>query len=532
MKKYAHFLINLIFYLAFPVIDGPVWCKDSLSYTTMDYSREPLYPLFLALLRRIFGDGTKAGAHLVWAVNLSGSGDVRIQVPFYLFVAVLLQSVLAAVVVTAFVRTVVRYTGKTHLSLHKTSRHDPVSTVITVKFNGLTVPARTKKEMPQESGVLRTALLTAPFWGVQLLSRFGAQRASTYEESIMTEGIGISLYVLFILCLWLYVRKHRRRDLLRMGLLVFLCISLRKQLAVTVIIACLVSFFYDVCRPLLHSGRRAQAEEKGADEVQSSGPVRPSIFQELRRFLCAALVCASAFVLSMVFDCAYNKAVHGVFASHTGNSMGICSSLFYTARESDAQYCPDEESAELFRTITAQIGQQKLSFYDLPEGAAWTDIAEQYALAYDQIGYGVMNSVIDGYLKEKEPELDGMAFYQRVDDIESHLRDGLMHQAKGPVIRVWLANFGEALMNTALRMSPALIPAVAMLYAAWAGLLGAAFVRRRDGGARTMGTVTAASILVNCAVVSAVIFPQTRYMIYNMALFYASGIFMLEAQWG
>ncbi|MDD5940230.1 MAG: hypothetical protein PUC46_05575, partial [Lachnospiraceae bacterium] len=356
MKKYAHFLINLIFYLAFPVIDGPVWCKDSLSYTTMDYSREPLYPLFLALLRRIFGDGTKAGAHLVWAVNLSGSGDAWIQVPFYLFAAVLLQSVLAAAAVTAFVRTVVRYTGQRCVSVQKPLLPNPAGGVIFPGLKGRMVPSQ--KECCWHSSLFRSALLTAPFWGVQLLSRFGAQRASTYEESIMTEGIGISLYVLFILCLWLYVREHRRRDLLRMGLLVFLCISLRKQLAVTVIIACLVSFLYDVCRPLLHSGRRARTEEKGADEVQSPRPVRPSIFQELRRFLCTALVCASAFVLSMVFDCAYNKAVHGVFAPHTGNSMGICSSLFYTARESDAQYCPDEESAELFRTITAQIGQQ------------------------------------------------------------------------------------------------------------------------------------------------------------------------------
>ena len=65
-------LTCLFFYLMFPIIDGVVICKDSPSYMTMDFSREPFYPMFLLLIRMIFGAER------------------------YTFPVVLLQSVLAA----------------------------------------------------------------------------------------------------------------------------------------------------------------------------------------------------------------------------------------------------------------------------------------------------------------------------------------------------------------------------------------------------------------------------------------------------
>ncbi|MCM1175716.1 MAG: hypothetical protein NC341_11800 [Blautia sp.] len=47
--------VCLLFYLFFPLCDGPVWCVDSMSYASMDISREPLYPVFLALMNVVRG---------------------------------------------------------------------------------------------------------------------------------------------------------------------------------------------------------------------------------------------------------------------------------------------------------------------------------------------------------------------------------------------------------------------------------------------------------------------------------------------
>ncbi|MDE7014105.1 MAG: hypothetical protein K2P19_05445, partial [Kineothrix sp.] len=50
------FAAVLSFYLFFPLYDGPVWCKDSPSYATMNITREPLYPTFLLIFRKMFGE--------------------------------------------------------------------------------------------------------------------------------------------------------------------------------------------------------------------------------------------------------------------------------------------------------------------------------------------------------------------------------------------------------------------------------------------------------------------------------------------
>ena len=74
------FVLPLIFYIGLLVVDGPVWCVDSPSYTSMDFSREPVYPLFLLLFRKVF--------------ELFDFCGKMYGLDSYLFVAVLVQSLL------------------------------------------------------------------------------------------------------------------------------------------------------------------------------------------------------------------------------------------------------------------------------------------------------------------------------------------------------------------------------------------------------------------------------------------------------
>ena len=47
--------VSMGFYLFFAFYDGAVICVDSPTYINWESSREPLYPLFLALLRFLLG---------------------------------------------------------------------------------------------------------------------------------------------------------------------------------------------------------------------------------------------------------------------------------------------------------------------------------------------------------------------------------------------------------------------------------------------------------------------------------------------
>ena len=67
-----------------------------------------------------------------------------------------------------------------------------------------------------------------------------------------------------------------------------------------------------------------------------------------------------------------------------------------------------------------------------------------------------------------------------------------------------------------------------VLYAGYLFLLLRLALLRSNPRLLIFSSIVLLSILVNVAVVSAVIFCQSRYTIYNMALFYVSGLLMLS----
>lgn len=440
-------IVNLIFYLAFPVADGPVWCKDSLSYTSMDCSREPFYPLFLKILRDIFGDGSLPYGE-----------------PRYLFVAVLIQSAVAAVVVWRVAHV----------------------------FEGF---GKSRK-----SRIILGLGANAAFWGVQLLNRFAALRGSAYPESIMTEGFGLSFWLLFLMAAFCFFRGHKAKDLILATLWMFLCVSLRKQLLVSCLTFAGMGFLYELV-----------------------------LRRKWRNFLLTILMAAIAMGGATAFDYGYNYALRGVWMQHTGNAMGMDCTLLYTTTAEDANLFPEGDVRDLFLAIQTEMEEQRIRYVDLEAGVSWAQRAGHYADAYDVIGYEIMNPLIGEYLAKSHPEAEAgsPAFYLLMDEVEEELRDGLIHQDMSRFALIWWLNICKGFVNTILRMNTLLIAAAAVLYAVYAGLL---LYLLRTGGDRAavlLASLILFSTAVNCVVVGAVIFPQTRYMIYNMGLFYAGLLLLL-----
>lgn len=175
--------ICLCFYLFFAFYDGAVICVDSPGYISMRLSREPFYPLFLAFFRKLFS---------------SFPND------FYLTAVAFFQSGLMAFATWALVR----YLWK-ELRLPKA-----------VALVALAMPL-----------------------GVSFLCRFAAKRESMYSNSILTEGIVIALYLLFFRYLLEYCLHQNRKSLILSSILVFVMVSTRKQMFMTLalLIICVVA---------------------------------------------------------------------------------------------------------------------------------------------------------------------------------------------------------------------------------------------------------------------------------------------------
>lgn len=344
--------------------------------------------------------------------------------------------------------------------------------------------------------------------GVALLNRFAAERRSCYTECIMTEGLGISLFILFIVCLFRFEEEGRRRDLIYTGILIFLCVSLRKQLLVTALTAVGVCLFVQLPRAVRTRKTAACA--------------RP--WREILQLMLTAL---AALLCSFLLDAGFNFSRYGIFTPHTGNYMGIDCVLIYTSEAKDAELISDPELRSMFSQIREQAADRKLLYGDAGSDADWVALTEHFSDSYDVIGYDIMNPVFTAYLNRSE-SADGqnkLRYYRDLDGLEKELRNCLLRQDREKFFNLWLQNIRKGFVNTVLKVGHTANWAALVLYIVFFILLAAQGMRKKD--ARMQRPVLFAltvvlAVALNAVTVGAVIFPQTRYMIYGMGLFYSA----------
>lgn len=425
------FVAALGFYLFFPFFDGPFWSKDSLSYATMNITREPLYPTFLLIFRKLFGEEG------------------------YLMPVVIAQSILAAYATWKLAVTVKEY----------------------------------------KNGSRLLALLSVCFQlGVTLLCRFVAIRSSSYINSIMTEGLGLSLYVLFIVQLYKYVVEEKAGNLVGTAFYAFLLVNLRKQMLISLCLMAAVFLLYYLIK-----------ERRG------------------KKLLLLLGMTACIFIACRFTDKLYNFCVRGAWVEHSGTAMGMLCTLIYTSDEGDASLFEDEVLRQLYEDISGEADRQGLKITYAPEG--WVDLSSHYADSYDAIGYGIINPVVQGYIRENLncTEIEAVLKY---DEYCGDMTKILFGQDKGNLIRVYAANAWKGFVNSIARVNRVLNIYAIMAYLLYLGLYGywvweKKCWAKRDRSA-ALAEVVLGGVIINSLVVGAMIFCQPRYMIYNMGLFYTA----------
>lgn len=430
-------IVCLGFYLFFPFYDGPVWCADSPSYATMNITREPLYPTFLLIFRILFGEEG------------------------YLMPVVIVQSLLAAYATWKLAVTVKKY----------------------------------------KEGSRLLAFLSVCFqFGVTFLCRFVAIRGSSYIDSIMTEGLGLSLYVLFIVQLYKYIMEEKKRNLAATACFALLLVNLRKQMLISLALMAAVFVLYYFIKK-----------------------------RNMKKLLLLLGLTVCLFLAGKLTDRFYNYCVRGVWIEHSGNSMGMLCTLIYTSKEEDASLFEDETVRSLYEEIFAEANEQGLRKTYAPEG--WVDLSTHYADSYDAIGYGIINPVVQGYIAEhfEYSEIDAVIQY---DIYCNAMAKTLLSQDKGDLLQVFLANTWKGFVNSIARVNTYLNFYAVLAYAAYLLLYMYYYLGDRPKGRRkrwkspdstlTMAEIVIGGVIVNSVVVGAMIFTQPRYMIYNMGLFYTA----------
>ena len=433
-------IIPMVFYIFFWLFDGVVWCADTNSYVELNPSREPFYPIFLSLFRALFGAETT-----MW------NGQY-----LYLFVAVGVQSILAAV---------------------------------TTSIMALFLKKEYKLDILCSYAVMALPMMTS------LLCRFAANRASMYTNSIMTESLAISIYLLFFRFLIDYVIHYSRRAMWACILLSFIGISVRKQMLV-----CLALIIIGI----IYVSTRTKA-----------GLIKGVLKAVLLSLL--VLTCVKA------LDLGYNRVVRGKWMTHTEDNRFITTMAIYTADREYVEYI-DPRLQALF-----------LQIYDICDENGWlmnsepTGIynrSEHFSNNYDHIQLDTMQQIL---LSVKDTgEYDFLGEGEVMDLIRESFNASLLPHEVGRLLKVFGINYITGMVTTVSQNRPIFYWYTLVIFVVYIGLLVRNIVKeRRLSPASIMGICVLLGIIGNVSLVSAVIFCQTRYTIYNMALFYMAMVVMV-----
>lgn len=446
----AMLIFSAIFYLFFAFLDGPYLSPDSETYIAMSLHREPLYSLFLALMRALFGPDREK----------------------YLMGAIIIQSLLTAVAawsIPAF--------------LYK------------------------KLSLPKPVAFL---LLMMPF-GVSLLCRFGAGRRAMYSTSIESEALALPLFLLFFRFLAAYVMEARSRlkNLCSAAIFCILLISIRKQMYAALLILLTVIFVKML---------RSKCWKKG---------------------LLSLAVSALTILLAVTgLDLSYNTVLRGETVRHSGDSRFLLTMIFYTAERDYGEKIDDANIRKLFYDIYDTCDEAGYLKHSAPNG--WLPRVNHFGDHYDHIQIDTLRPGVTDYVTVNEPGTE-TEMAARVDDIMQTMTGSLLLSCLPSMIGCFFDNVLSGLVTTVSMRTFLLSIAALILYAGYLALCALCIVRSKRRCASENGVCTKKKarlevvqfsllvllcIIVNVAVVSTVIFCQSRYTIYNMPLFYMGGILM------
>lgn len=333
----------------------------------------------------------------------------------------------------------------------------------------------------------------------------------------MTEGLCLSLFVLFIMELYLGIIGERNRHTAAALILSFLLINTRKQMLITLIIMSVVfSWYYMIQR------------------------------RKTKKFFVLILLILSLLLTGNLLDRTYQYAVRGAWIEHCHDSMGFLCVLLYTSDvEKDQELFKDETLKKLYLAIMEQASQNQILYDDAEQG--WLPLSEHFANSYDAIGYGIINPVIEGYIREHFPYSE-VEMALKYDEICNQMIITLLHQKRGPLLQVWFYNIWRGFVNSIAKATNllSLYSLAAYLGVGMMALYLTVQKRKLQDICRQMSEITVyenrveqierslvflfivmIAIIVNSLAVGLTIFTQPRYMLYNMGLFYTAVSMML-----
>ena len=428
------FVFILSFYLFYALYDGYFVFPDSDSYISMRITRTFFYPMFLYIVR-----------------FLCQGNDI------YLLFVVIAQSILAAVCAFSLVEYL-----------------------------------RRSLKLPK---IISFILLLLPML-VSLMTRYVAGRAAMYTNSIMTEGITISLYLLLFRFLLEYINTHVNKFIIYSTIVSFIMYSTRQHMAITAVLVFLAIIYVYIKKKKIVKG-----------------------------LVISIVTVICIYSLSTGVDIAYNSIYRSNVAEGSGDNRFLLTMIFYTAELSDGEYIEDAKVQELFNDIYEVCDTNELTLKyatGLP-----LEMSHHYATHYDLIQINNMWPMIRDFAHSNYDIGPGDELELYVDEISVYMIKELLPHVVPELMIVFSNSFLTGLVTTVATENSILLFCACIAYLALIALFIYNAYNKKWNMVMEFALFSFLGIIVNVSVVASQIFCQSRYTIYNMPLFYMAGLLLL-----
>lgn len=433
-NKYENWIMLLvcaIFYLSFCLVFGVYLEPDSEGYIEMATTREPVYPLFLLMFRKM------------------------ITSEIWMKIVILFQNIFMAAAVWMLA-----------LWLKK-------------EFN-----------LP-----IKWAYATIIFhFCVAMLCQFASGRAAIFTNSILTEGITMSMWLLFLFLLFHAIEDCDFRYVAGALLLCAVMMDTRKQMAIGYIVL-FATLMFGWC--------------KKQEYLKKMGIVLGMIVVSV--------------LLALGGNRLYNYQLRGEFAKNTRDMNLVLTTTLYVADREDAELIKEDDVRQLFLEVYDILERKGCNYKYAGDG--WKNLEAHYEAHYDLITIDTTSEMFPEYAV-KHGFAPGFEAEQEADRMSGVIVKSLLADNLFQYIRIYFASMANGFINTIATRGSFFDVYALIAYVVYIGLMLLCFAHQNTRKAALLAMMVLLAIVVNVGVTAALIFCQPRYMLYNMAMFYTAGLVM------
>lgn len=333
------------------------------------------------------------------------------------------------------------------------------------------------------------------FLAVSLLCRFVAKRGSMYSNSIITEGICYPLFILFIRYCYEYINRKDSKCFIKALVLSLLLVLTRKQMYLSVALLILSVVYVSL------SDRK------------------------YKKLIISCLVtCLLIFGGSAITNTIYTKLVDGDSGSHNGDNRFLTTVVIYASEKEDASFIKDESTRELFIKIYEECERRDILKNSISNDN-WYKRVKHFSDSYDCIQLETLGPIAEEYLEEKYPNNNNYGVLK--DKYDKEMVMSLLPSVLPKLISIFADSVLSGLMITISADKEIFIVYSIIVYLLYIALLIINIKKNGFDNYALFSIFSLLSTIINVCFVSLVIFCQTRYMIYNMPLFYISMYLLL-----